>query len=76
MHALPFGSGLDCLLCGRRPHFEGVFVPKDQQRAGAPPGKVRLIRFTLCRHCSRKGDAPRRVEARLFADLDALARRN
>jgi hypothetical protein len=70
------GRGLDCLLRGRRPHFGGLFIPKDQARVGAPPGKVRAFRFGLCKRCSRRPGTPRRVERLLLGDLDALARRN
>jgi hypothetical protein len=67
---------LDCLLCGRRPHVHARFVPKDQRRAGAPPGKARLIRHAPCGRCCRGRELIRRVERRLLGDLDALARRN
>jgi hypothetical protein len=63
------------LLCGRPPHVTGLFGPWDSQRFGAPPGKVRLIRYHLCRRCSRLPDRPERVEAKLLADLEALAPR-
>jgi hypothetical protein len=66
---------LPCLLCGRPPHVVGLFAPRDPQRFGAPPGKVRLIRYHLCRRCCRLPDRLKRVEAKILADLEALAPR-
>jgi hypothetical protein len=67
---------LPCILCGRRPYVACVFRPRDQARAGAPPGQGRLIRYSLCRKCRRKPDSTRRAEAVIFADLDAMNRVN
>jgi hypothetical protein len=61
---------LPCLLCGRRPAPWGcLFTPSDPQRFGAPRGKVRLIRYSLCGRCYRLPDRAKRAEARIRADL-------
>ena len=67
---------LACLLCGRPPRYAGVFVAKDQRRVGAPPGKVRVVRYSLCKKCVRKSSTWQRVEERLLGDCDALERVN
>ncbi len=63
-----------CLLCGRRPHVGGVFVPKDQSRVEAPAGRVRSLAYTLCRKCARLRDRIAQVEAKLFRELEQRAR--
>lgn len=67
---------LPCLLCGRPASHNGVFVAKDQRRVGAPVGKVRLVRYSLCMRCRRKPGVCHRVEKRILANFDALARVN
>jgi hypothetical protein len=66
---------LPCLLCGRPPRYNGIFVPKPPARFrfGTPPGKTRLFRYSLCRRCHRKRGVGQRVEAKLLADLAELA---
>lgn len=59
-----------CLLCGRRPHVGGVFVPKDQSRVEALAGRVRTLAYTLCRRCSRLRDRIAQVEAKLFGEME------
>jgi hypothetical protein len=60
-----------CLLCGKPPHRACVFLPKDQLRVSAPPGKVRGVGYTLCWRCHRKPGSRRRVEESIFAALAA-----
>jgi hypothetical protein len=67
---------LPCLLCGRPEAVRAFFAPKDQRRAGAIVGKVRLLRYSLCKRCVRKPGAQCRVEERLFAAMGSMARRN
>jgi hypothetical protein len=31
-----------------------LFVPRAQRLVGAPPGKTRALRYSLCRRCFRK----------------------
>ncbi len=65
---------MKCLLCGRRPQYLGVFVPKNQAVIAAPPSKVRTIAYALCRKCKRKGMAA--VEKVLQRDIGEMAARN
>jgi hypothetical protein len=67
---------LPCLLCGGQPLVGAVFVPKEQRRVNAPPGKVRLVRYSLCLSCAQRSDIRTRVEERIFADCLAEARSN
>lgn len=62
----------ECLLCGRRPSHVGLFAPKDQRRAGAPLGKVRMLAYVLCRKCVRKRSTPQRVDEVLMRQLDEV----
>jgi hypothetical protein len=67
---------LACLLCGRPPAFNGIFAAKNQAQVMAPPGRCRLIRYSLCKRCRRKATWPQRVEERILGDFAALARAN
>jgi hypothetical protein len=68
---------LSCVLCGARAvSFNGMFQPIDQKAVGAPPGKVRLLRYSLCQRCHALPDWMKRVDAKLMADLAALRRAN
>jgi hypothetical protein len=70
------GTPLPCLLCGEPEAVRALFAPKDQRRAGAIVGKVRLFRYSLCKRCVRQPGSYRRAEERLFAAMDSMARRN
>ena len=75
---IPFAAlttPLPCLLCGRPPRYNGVFIPKPHARLrfAVPPGKTRLFRYSLCRRCHRKRGVGQLVEAKLLADLADLA---
>lgn len=72
----PPHRSLRCLLCSKRACWGCLFVPRDQRRAGAPPGRLRTIRYALCRKCKRQPDRTARVEKRLLGDLDAVNRVN
>jgi hypothetical protein len=52
-----------------------IFVPRDQERFGAPPDMVRCIVYALCNLCFRLPDQHKRVERILFAQA-ALPDRN
>src|SRR5262245_15518372 len=67
---------LPCLLCHKPAQFACLFFPTDQRRVRAPAGKVRMIRYSLCKRCRRRPDGIPQVEARLFGDLDALGQVN
>jgi hypothetical protein len=64
-----------CLLCNRPPSFAVVFVPRAQQLVGAPPGKLRLVRYSLCKRCLRKRGVAA-AERHILAEAAALARVN
>jgi hypothetical protein len=53
-----------------------VFIPRDQLRAGALPGRLRVAMYALCKRCHRRPDARLRVERLFLADLAAIAERN
>jgi hypothetical protein len=67
---------LPCLLCGLPPHIGAVFIPHDQRGVAAPPGKVRAIRYSLCRRCFRKPRCRERSERQILAELAAVNRLN
>jgi hypothetical protein len=65
---------LPCLLCGNRPHTNGVWVPKVAAlQLLAQPGKVRAVRYPLCRKCFRRPDCIKAVEAEVLGEMVALA---
>jgi len=72
--ALPsvLAACLPCLLCGKPAVVGALFVPNDQDLVGAPPGKLRVFRYSLCRRCLRKKGATA-AERRI---LDTMAAQN
>jgi len=42
-----------CLLCGGRPRFAGVFVPRPCQQPPRAEGRIWTFRYSLCRRCGR-----------------------
>ncbi len=62
-----------CLLCGGRQYITGVWVPSNQARVHAPPGKLRTCLYSLCKKCKRKPGTIAAVEARLIAEATAKA---
>ena len=70
--AKPF-IGDCCLLCGGKPFCIGIFVPDDPQAYGALDGKLRLVRYCLCKTCKEKSDTRKNVEKVIFADLNGRA---
>jgi hypothetical protein len=64
---------LPCLLCGRPPRHALLFVSKAQRLVGAPPGKTRALRYSLCRRCFRKRGLER--AERLILDQAAAINR-
>jgi len=67
------GQRTPCLLCGGRPVYAGLFIPKEPIPLGAPEGKNRMIRYFLCQKCFDRGqqatnDAERKImaEARML----------
>jgi len=67
-----------CLLCGRRAYVGAVYAPDaaSQRRVCAPPGKLRMVVYSLCRQCFRLPDKVRRAEDAIFAQVAADADRN
>jgi hypothetical protein len=68
---------LPCLLCGKRPHMNGVWVPKGQAlRLLGPLGKS-VVRYSLCKKCCGRPDQIKAViqavEAKVLGDLVAEA---
>jgi ribosomal protein S14 len=60
-----------CVLCGRPPAHQGIFLPNARRQAdvNAPAGKTRAIGYTLCRRCHRQPDSRHKVEQLIFADF-------
>ncbi len=58
-----------CVLCGKPPVLIGIFKPDKPESFGAPPGKIRLIRYCLCENCQRKPDTSAKVEKVLMSEL-------
>lgn len=59
-----------CLLCGGPTYIAAVFVPNATSVLAPPPGKLRMIPYSLCRPCAEKGSAiVDQVEALLEARL-------
>jgi hypothetical protein len=56
LNAMKAGQRRPCLLCGRRAHRAGVFMPhpEKQHLVNAPPGKIRVIVYALCKSCGRR----------------------
>ena len=38
-----------CVLCGKRGHYNAVFLTRHGEPYGGKPGKIRLIGYGLCR---------------------------
>ena len=51
-----------CLLCGGKQEIVGIFMPTVSEVWGAPPGKVRYIRYCLCSECYKMPDITERAE--------------
>lgn len=71
-------TALPCLLCGRRAAFVALFIPTPRLRQmwGEPPGKVRIVKYSLCKRCQRKPTCTARVEAKIFSEVAAIAATN
>jgi hypothetical protein len=66
----PF-AGDHCLLCGDRPAVIGIFTPEDPQLWGAARGKMRFLRYCLCKNCQKKPDTPDKVEKVIWSELSS-----
>src|SRR4051794_32557480 len=64
-----------CLLCGRPPTFLGFWLPTEviTRRLGAPPGKHRVVTYSLCQRCKDRRGSLRRVEAKILGEVEVLA---
>ena len=61
-----------CLLCGRPTTFTNIFFPGKGTPLAPPPGKQRLIVYSLCDHCAgRLDELAENIEARIESDLRA-----
>jgi hypothetical protein len=61
-----------CLLCGRPSTFTNVYIPGKHTPVAPPPGKGRIIIYSLCDHCAERLDELGEIiEARIESDLRA-----
>jgi len=62
----------ECLLCGGTTAFTNVYFPGKGTPAAAPPGKHRMIIYSLCDSCARRFDVLSEViEAKIENELRA-----
>jgi len=61
-----------CLLCGGPTYIAAVFVPDATSVTAPPPGKLRMILYSLCRPCAERGDT---IVEQIEAWLEARLRR-
>ncbi len=41
-----------CLLCGGPTAFSNIYIPGEESPAAPPPGKQRVVLYSLCQHCA------------------------
>jgi len=60
-----------CCLCGTLTHSFGIFEPNPPfaARIGEPPGKRRLIFYSVCNECIGEPDMPSQIERAMLRDL-------
>jgi hypothetical protein len=58
-----------CLLCGGKPFITGLFTASRQAAVCAPPGKVRMVAYSLCQTCYGKPDVQAKVEKVFFREV-------
>ncbi len=59
-----------CLLCGRPSAFVTLYLPGQDTPVAPPPGKRRLIIYSLCEHCACRLDVlAETIEARIESEL-------
>jgi hypothetical protein len=59
-----------CFLCGRASSFVNVYLPGKGTPAAPPPGKGRMIVYSLCERCAERLDELADViEARIESQL-------
>lgn len=46
-----------CLLCDGPTAFSNLFIPSAKSPAAPPPGKQRVVLYSLCRHCAGNFEA-------------------
>ena len=56
-----------CLLCGEPPEVMAVFVPKNPEEFGAPPGGDYVL-YALCGGCADRPDRAEAAENRLLQE--------
>lgn len=61
-----------CLLCGQPTTFTNVYFPGKGTAAAPPPGKGRMIIYSLCSRCAERFDELSEIiESRIESDLRA-----
>lgn len=62
-----------CVLCGGPPAYFGAWkpTPELQRRLHAPPGKARLVAYSLCDRCAADPSSQARIEDRALAFADS-----
>jgi len=59
-----------CLLCGSPTAFTTIYLPGKNSPAAPPPGKGRMIIYSLCKRCAQRLDTLADViEARIENEL-------
>ena len=61
-----------CLLCGRPGVFGALYFPSRNSPVAPPPGKGRIVLYSLCERCNRRRQSLLEIiEARIESDLRA-----
>lgn len=61
-----------CLLCGQPGAVNGMYFPGPHSPAAPPPGKGRIVLYSLCERCNRRRQSLLEVvEDRIESDLRA-----
>lgn len=64
--------GRPCLLCGKPFATIGLFIPNDSEEFYAPPGKTRVVAYSLCKkHAGKKRPSTKTLNAIEIKILDA-----
>lgn len=68
----PARSPKPCVLCGRPGAVNGIYFPATDSPAAAPPGKSRIILYSLCQRCNgRRESLVEIIEDRIESELRA-----
>jgi hypothetical protein len=58
-----------CLLCDGNPYVTGLFTAHRQAAVCAPPGKVRVVAYALCKTCYGTPNVQTKVEKIIFRQV-------